>query len=86
MAANGAGPFVAVAVDKLQAGKPLSGSKPDRIEVYDLRTKAKVITVPLVADNPYFDISSQGELAVIEGGRVNLYSPNKPDTPGNTSK
>lgn len=86
MAANGAGPFVAVEVDKLQAGKPLSASRPDRIEVYDLRTKAKVITVPLVADNPYFDISSQGELAVIEGDSVKLYSSRKQDGAATTLK
>ncbi|HEY6251848.1 MAG TPA: hypothetical protein VI685_17965, partial [Candidatus Angelobacter sp.] len=74
IATNGAGPFVAVEIDKLQVGKPLSASKPDRVEVYDLRTKAKVIAVPLVADNPYFDISSRGELVVVEGDHVSMYS------------
>jgi hypothetical protein len=77
VAANGAGPFVAVEVDKLQAGKPLSASKPQRVEVYDLRTKSKLLTIPLTSDNPYFDISSQGELAVVEGDRVSFYSSSK---------
>ena len=74
LAANGGGPFVAIEIDKFQVGKPLSASTPDRIEVYDLRTKAKVITVSLNSDNPYFDVSSQGELVVLEGDHVTLYS------------
>ncbi|HEY6348078.1 MAG TPA: hypothetical protein VI636_01590 [Candidatus Angelobacter sp.] len=84
-ATNGAGSFVAVEVDKLQVGKPLSASQPERIDVFDLRTKNKVLTVPLVSANPYFDISSQGELAVIEGDHVSLYSANKQDTTRNTA-
>lgn len=74
IATNGAGPFVAVEIDKFQPGKPISASRPDRIEVYDLRTKARVTTVPLSAENPYFDVSSQGELVVVEGDHVSLYS------------
>lgn len=85
-AANGSGPYVAVEVDKLQVGKSLSAAKPERVEVYDLRTKTKVLTVPLTSDNPYFDVSSRGELAVIQGDHVSLYSASKAVSATNTAK
>ncbi|HEY6970237.1 MAG TPA: hypothetical protein VJA94_13605 [Candidatus Angelobacter sp.] len=73
-ASSGAGNFVAVEVDKMIPGKKISEAKPARIDVYNLETKAKVISVPLAADNPYFDVSSQGDLAVIQSDSLTFYS------------
>ena len=76
-AAGGSGTFVAVEIDKLRAGKRFSDATPVRIEVYDLITKTKAISVPLTAENPYFDVSSRGELAVVENDSLSLYVPIK---------
>ena len=76
-ASSGAGNFVAVEVDKMIRGKKISDAKPSRIDVYNLGTKVKVISVPLAADNPYFDVSPQGDLAVVENDTLILYLPKK---------
>lgn len=73
VAAAGAGPFVAMEIDKLQAWRPLSDARPQRIDVYDLKTKAKTISLELQSGNPYFDVSSTGELAVVENDHLSLY-------------
>ena len=74
VAASGAGSFVATEVDRIPTVRRLSETKPERIAVYDMTTKSKVISVPLTADNPYFDVSSQGDLAVIQSDSLTFYS------------
>lgn len=73
VAAAGAGPFVAMEIDKLQVWRPITDAKPQRIDVYDLKTKTRKTSVELESSNPYFDVSSTGELAVVENDHLSLY-------------
>ena len=74
-ATGGAANFVAVEVDKLIPGKKVLDATPARIDVYDLATKANLISVPLTAENPYYDVSSRGELAVVDNDTLSVYFP-----------
>jgi len=75
VAASGAGEFVAMEVDKMQPGKRVADATPNRLDVYDMKAKAKVISVPLTADNPYFDVSARGDFAVVQNDHLRLYFP-----------
>ena len=73
--ASSAGPFVAAEIARLQIARPISDAKPSRIEAYDLKTKTTTTSVQLQSHNPYFDISTRGELAVVENDHLSLYTP-----------
>ena len=63
----------AMEIDRLQLLRPISDSRPQRIDVYDLKTKARTLSVELEGSNPYFGVSSAGELAVVENDHLSLY-------------
>jgi hypothetical protein len=71
VAAGGA--FMAVACDHYRLGREtldsnaVLGTRADRIEVYDLDKRARLLSVPVHSQRAFFAISSEGDLAVVDG-------------------
>jgi hypothetical protein len=49
-------------------------SKPVRIEVYDLDRKTALQWVPVESSTVYYDVSRNGDLAVVDGYELTLYA------------
>jgi hypothetical protein len=59
------------------SGGLLAGTRPDRIEVYDLESGARRLTVPLHGGRAYFAISAHGDLAVVDGPGLRVFHVEK---------
>jgi hypothetical protein len=74
-----AGPFLAVQCDIYRmettgpAGGWLVGSRADRVEVYDLNSRARRISVPIRGGKAYYAISAHGDLAVVDGPTLRVF-------------
>ena len=49
-------------------------SKPARIELYDLGQKTTLTWVPVQSTTVYYDVSRNGDLAVVDGYHLTLYA------------
>jgi hypothetical protein len=52
---------------------PFTMPKPQRLDLYDLSAKKRLLSLAVKSDNLYYAISDNGGLAVIEGSTVALY-------------
>ena len=77
VSAVGNGAYVATETDKITLGRSTAEATPLRIDVYDIGKQTKLLTVKLNSDSPYYDLSPQGELAVVEGDELRVYSGKK---------
>src|SRR5262249_31708678 len=55
------------------SGGLLAGTRPDRIEVYDVDSGTRRLTVPLHGGRARFAISAQGDLAVVDGSSLRVF-------------
>lgn len=74
----GRGSYLAAACDHYRQGSgiPRGGSflttRAERIEVYDLDRRARLMSVPVHGERVYYAISAQGDLAVVDGASLAL--------------
>jgi len=75
-----AGRYLAVLREHYQAGEtPGDNWRPDHIEVFDLETHARVLSVPLQTEGVSYAVSPRGALAVIDGEKLRVYEVEKSD-------
>jgi hypothetical protein len=79
VSAFAAGSYLALRCDKyrMEASSPeggwLAGTRADRIEVYDLKSRARRLVVPIRGGRAYFAISAHGDLAVVDGSSLRVF-------------
>ncbi len=72
----GQGDFLAAQSDAYtQSGSALVSTRAARIEVFDLRTKARTIAVSVERNPIHYAVSANGALAVVDGDTLKLYAP-----------
>jgi hypothetical protein len=78
-----AGPYLAIQCDhyRLETSSPnggwLAGTHADRIEVYELESRARRMSVPIRGSRAYYAISAQGDLAAVDGPSLRLFHVEK---------
>jgi hypothetical protein len=83
VSALAAGAYLAVQCDHYRmetsgpSGGLLTGTRADRIEVYDLDSGARRMAVPIRGERAYYAISAQGDLAVVDGANLSLFHVEK---------
>ncbi|HLY99514.1 MAG TPA: hypothetical protein VKT33_10685 [Candidatus Angelobacter sp.] len=70
-----AGHYMAARFDRRMLSDSQFRTRPLHIDVFDLNSRQRVTTVNLEKAVVTYDISSQGELAVIDGDTLRLYRP-----------
>jgi len=55
----------------------VSATHPDRIEVYDLDSRAHRLSVSVRGERAYYAVSAQGDLAVIDGANLRVFNAAK---------
>lgn len=74
-----AGRYLAVELDRQMAidlpgtNFPFTMPKPDRLELYDLETNKRLLSLAVKSNNLYYAVSDNGALAVIEDSTLALY-------------
>lgn len=53
---------------------PIAMAQPLRLDLYTLRNVKPLFSVPLHSDNIYYSVSPRGEVAVVDGTALSLYS------------
>jgi hypothetical protein len=53
---------------------PIAMAQPLRLDLYGIRNVKPLISVPLHSGNIYYSVSSRGEMAVVDGTALSLYS------------
>jgi hypothetical protein len=66
--------YLAAESDRPEVRFGNSTAKPIRIEVYDLGHKATLKWISVAGGNVYYDVSKNGDLAVVDGNRLTLYA------------
>jgi hypothetical protein len=80
VSALAAGPYLAVQCDRYRmeqigpSGGSSLGTKVDRIEVFDLDTRQRRLSVPIHGEVAYYAVSPQGALAIVDGGSLHVYA------------
>jgi hypothetical protein len=83
VSAFAAGPSLAVQCDhyRMEASGPsgglLAGTRAERIEVYDLDSRARRMSVAIRGRKVYYAISAQGDLAVVDGPSLRVFHVEK---------
>jgi hypothetical protein len=73
-----AGGYLAVLCDRYRAdGTPGGNWRPDRIEVFNLDSHSKILSVPVHTEGVSYAVSPQGALAVIDGEKLRVYEVEK---------
>ncbi|HET8889259.1 MAG TPA: hypothetical protein VFQ41_10175 [Candidatus Angelobacter sp.] len=76
----GGGDFMAVQWERrytrldTAANIPIAMAQPLRLDLYGIRNVKPLISVPLHSGNIYYSVSSRGEMAVVDGTALSLYS------------
>ena len=72
----GRGNFLAAQSDEYtQSASALVSTRAARVEVFDLRTKARTTAVSVERSPIYYAVSANGALAVVDGEMLKLYGP-----------
>jgi hypothetical protein len=72
----GHGNFLAAQSDEYtQSASALVSARAARVEVFDVRTKARTIAVSVERNPIYYAVSANGALAVVDGEMLKLYGP-----------
>lgn len=66
--------YLAAESDRSEVRFGNSINKPVRIELYDLGRKQSLISVPVESATVYYDVSRKGDLAVVDGYDLTLYT------------
>ena len=80
VSALAAGSYLAVQCDRYRmeqiglSGGASLGTRVDRIEVFDLDTRQRRLSVPIRGDVAYYAVSPQGALAIVDGGILHVYA------------
>ncbi len=73
-----AGSYLAAESDRSEVRFGNTINKPVRIELYDLAQKTPLAWVPVVSTAVYYDVSRNGDLAVVDGYHLKLYARRHP--------
>ncbi len=79
--AAGSGSYLAVGCDHYRVGQGLAGgvsalsTRADRVEVYDMESHRRLMSVPIHGESAYYAMSRQGDLAVIDGKALEMLRP-----------
>jgi hypothetical protein len=74
----GSGSYLAVGCDHYRAGLGALGggsalpTRADRVEVYDMESRRRLMSVPIHGESVYYAISRQGDLAVVDGKALEM--------------
>ena len=69
-----AGSYLAAESDRSEVKFGNTIAKPVRIELYDLDRKTVLKWVSIESDTVYYDVSRNGDLAVVDGYELTLYA------------
>jgi hypothetical protein len=75
----GSGSYLAVACDHYRVGQVAPGgssalsTRADRVEVYDMESHRRLLSVPIHSESGYYAISRQGDLAVVDGTALEMF-------------
>jgi hypothetical protein len=56
------------------ANVPIAVAEPLRLDLYGIRNVKPLLSVSLHSGNIYYSVSSRGEMAVVDGTSLSLYS------------
>jgi hypothetical protein len=80
VSAAAAGRYLALQCDRYRVEQMtaksliVSATHPDRIEVYDLDSRAHRLSVSVRGERAYYVVSAQGDLAVVDGANLRVFS------------
>jgi len=76
--AAAAGRYLAVRSDRYRSDATPGGNwRPDRIEVFDLQSHNRLLSVPIQTEGVAYAVSAEGSLAVIDGATLRVYQVEK---------